>query len=369
MLQSHLLVETVQLKTDDTLLMLNSAADPLTTLALQRLHVGTLTLAEDSIVTIQRFMQESRRASAAPPPRVRHVPFHDYILHHVAANTDIAAMNLLYQPGNSWMLYGLHVGAYALRPGGQLYVTGARDRGILTIAKRMQELFGNVETLEISKGHRVLRSVRREQPMLESIAAAIPPLSIFAASKLDEGTRMLLDALEVRVTDRALDLGCGVGHLGLHIARRATKGYVTMVDASLAAVAAAQQAIAESGLSNIRVLASDGIKELQERHFTLVVTNPPFHQGGLQGTQTAEQFIREAAHVLAPRGRFYLVANRFLKYEPVLRSYFTLVEEVAGDSRYKVLRAMNLPITRGQGMRGTERARGIAPAIKNGRKA
>lgn len=340
MLQSQLLVATVQFKTGDTLLLLNSAADPLAAHALEQLHVGTLTLAEDNIVTSERLAQASHRSSAAPPPRVRYVPFHDYILHHPAANTDIAAMNLLYQPGNAWMLYGLYLAAYALRPQGRLYVVGAKERGILTIAKHMQTLFGNVETLEISKGQRVLCSVQHTLLSPEQIATSISPLPIFAAHKLDEGTRLLQDALEVRMTDEALDLGCGAGHLGLHIAHQARKGHVTMVDASLAAVAAAQQAITTSGLDNIRVLPSDGTKALPEARYTLVVTNPPFHHGGLQSTHTAEQFIREAAQVLAPRGRFYLVANRFLKYEPVLHACFTQVEEVAGDNRYKVLRAM-----------------------------
>lgn len=340
MLQSQLLVDTIQFKTSDTLLLLNSAADPLAAHALQRLHAGTLTLAEDNIVNIERLMQGSRRASAAPPPRVRHVPFHDYILHHPAANTDIAAMNLLYQPGNNWMRYGLHLAAYALRPQGRLYVVGAKERGILTMAKHMQTLFGNVETLEISKGQRVLCAVQRNLLTAAQCAAAMPALPIFAANRLDEGTRLLLNALEVRITDEALDLGCGAGHLGLHIARQAIKGHVMMVDASLAAVAAAQQAIIDSGLTNVRVLPGDGIKALPEARYTLVATNPPFHHGGLQSTHTAEQFIREAAQVLLPRGRFYLVANRFLKYEPVLHACFTLVEEIAGDSRYKVLRAM-----------------------------
>ena len=57
-------------------------------------------------------------------------------------------------------------------------------------------------------------------------------------------------------------------------------------------------------------------------------------------TEIAERFIREASHVLRPGGRFYLVANRFLKYEPTLRAHFKKVEEVAGNPRFKVLRAL-----------------------------
>lgn len=339
MLPSYLLTDTVQFATTDRLLILNSAADPLVERALQRLHTGTLTLAEDNIAVIEKLTQEARgmrQTSAAPTPRVHHVAFHDYIKHHAAANTDIAAMNLLYQPSNAWMFYGLHVAAYALRQGGKLYVTGAKERGILTMAKRMQECFGNVKTLEISKGQRVLCSEKQTQMVIAPEASVLP---VFSEGKLDEGTRLLLDALEVHVTDVALDLGCGAGVIGLYIAQKARKGQVTMVDVSLAAVAASQQAITESGLSNLYALPSDGIQAVRDQRFDLVVTNPPFHMGGVQTTQTAERFIRESAQVLNPRGRFYLVANRFLKYEPTLRSCFQDVEEVSGDSRYKVLRA------------------------------
>ena len=112
-----------------------------------------------------------------------------------------------------------------------------------------------------------------------------------------------------------------------------------MVDASLAAVATAQQAVVENHLTNAQVLASDGAQAVIEQRFDLVVTNPPFHQGGIQTTTIAERFIREAARVLQPEGRFYLVANRFLKYEPTLNSCFKHFTEVGGDTRYKVLLA------------------------------
>jgi 16S rRNA (guanine1207-N2)-methyltransferase len=113
-----------------------------------------------------------------------------------------------------------------------------------------------------------------------------------------------------------------------------------MVDVSLAAVDVAQRALAQSGLTNVSVLASDGTSAVLEQRFDLVVTNPPFHLGGMQTTKIAERFIREAAQVLKPQGRLFLVANRFLKYEPTLHECFSQVEEVGGDKRYKVLRAV-----------------------------
>ena len=155
MLHSSLFDKTVQLAIDDHLLVLNSAADAFVPLAAQRIPVGELVLAEDNVAAL-RNAQKALQGDRHKIPRARHVPFHEYTLHEAPATMHVALMNILYQPGNAWVQYGLQLAAYALKPGGRLYVQGAKDRGILTLAKRMQTLFGNVETLEISKGERVV---------------------------------------------------------------------------------------------------------------------------------------------------------------------------------------------------------------------
>lgn len=334
-----LLTDVVQYESGERLLVLNSSSDPCVPHLAQRAGAGELVLAEDNVAAyaqVQTVLQSLDHYSV----RFRHVAFHEYTLHEAPATVDVAVMNILYQPGNAWMQYGVQLAAYALKDGGRLYIEGAKDRGILSLGKRVQEIFGNLETLTISKGQRTIYALKREQRVkpLET-----PPLAAFAGGKMDEGTALLLDALEVRVTDTALDLGCGSGFIGAFIAERASKGQVTLVDTSLTGVQTARRVLEGRGLTNASVLASDGIQAVREKRFTLVATNPPFHLGGIQTTATAERFIREAAQVLLPRGRFYLVANRFLKYEPVLRACFAEVEEVAGSPRFKVLRATGRP--------------------------
>ena len=375
MLRSSLLCETVQLAFDERLVILNSAADPFVPEAALRLPMGELVLAEDNVAALQQALVAMQRERAPASLSLRDIPFHEYTRHASPAAMDLAVLNTLYQPGKVWIEYALQLAAYALKPAGQLYVQGSKDRGILTLAKHMAELFGNVETLEIHKGERVVRSIYNPQTWRPIPAqwrphrqkghppppkwhpqgaplhfdagssAAMPVLTPFAEGKLDEGTRLLLEALEVHVTDEVLDIGSGAGYIGIDIAGRATKGQVTMVDASLAAVDATRRTIEQRGLTNARVLASDGTQAVREQRFDLVVTNPPFHIGGIQTTEIGHRFIREAAQVLRPRGRFYLVANRFLRYEPTLRECFGLVEEVGGNTRFKVLRGMRGPET------------------------
>lgn len=340
MLHSSLVHETVQLAIDERVLILNSAADPFVFEAAQRLSAGELILAEDNIASLQRTYTTLEREPIKTQLRVRHVPFHEYTLHEASATIDVAIMIMLYQPSNAWMIYGLHLAAYALKPGGCLYVLGAKDRGVLSIAKRMQSFFGNLETLAISKGQRVVSSRVENNALTWPNTPSLLPTA-FAGGKLDEGTSLLIESLQVHTTDIALDIGCGAGYLGIHIAHIASKGQVTMVDASLASVDAVRQRANEKGLTNVQVLASDGTLAVKDQRFDLVVTNPPFHLGGIHTTEIAERFIREAALVLRPRGRFYVVANRFLKYEPTLRACFQSIEEVGGNTRFKVLLATN----------------------------
>src|SRR5437016_2292349 len=163
MLPSHLLSETVRLTDGAQVLILNSAADPFVQVAAKQPGIGPIILAEDNIAALQSVQSALEREqgylSSGQVTRkqgIHHIPFHKYISMQPAANIDVAIMDLLYQPGNAWMDYGLRVAIYALKPGGSLYVVGAKDRGVLSIAKRMQAYFGNIETLAIGKGQRVV---------------------------------------------------------------------------------------------------------------------------------------------------------------------------------------------------------------------
>ena len=170
MLHSSLLHETVQLAIDDRVLILNSAADPFMLEAAQSLSTGELILAEDNLASLQQFNKlvgtdvssvntpvgaDVSRPSPMYRPQLhmRHVPFHEYTLREAPATIDVAILNILYQPSNAWMIHALQVAAYALKPEGRLYVVGAKDRGVLSIAKRMQSLLGTLRHLSLAKGN------------------------------------------------------------------------------------------------------------------------------------------------------------------------------------------------------------------------
>lgn len=264
-----------------------------------------------------------------------------------------AALQLL------WDAYQLLV------PGGRVFLAGPNSEGIKTYLRHMQALFGNSRQVAFRKGTRVAVAQKMETLPATPAEFQAPWLdhahfeefkidaaggfytvcsrpSVFSWNRLDEGTRVLLecltnDTIAIGAEDAVLDLGCGYGIIGMAAAIRARAGTVQMVDANMVAVEAARRSVAANGLHNCTVQQSDCGAAVRDLRFDVVLTNPPFHQGQPQQYDVAQQFIRDAAAVLKSGGRFYLVANHFLKYEETLEACFGNVQTVYRDSKYKVL--------------------------------
>ncbi len=146
---------------------------------------------------------------------------------------------------------------------------------------------------------------------------------LFSPKAIDEGSRLLLDHLEVRPDDHAIDLGCGYGPLGLAIARSAPRGGCLMVDKDFVAVQYANANARRNHVMNAQAMLSDGLRQVPAtRRFTLAVTNLP--------AKTSKEhyylFFHDIRERLEPGGRFYLVAISGLR-QFIARAF----EEVFGN--------------------------------------
>lgn len=162
---------------------------------------------------------------------------------------------------------------------------------------------------------------------------------VFGHGKLDDGTRLLLDALEgARAPDepgRALDIGCGDGVLSAWMARRGHT--VTATDINAFAVEATRRTLAANDLTGC-VVQGDVFSGIHDR-FETIVSNPPFHRERHVDYGPAQRLILEAPAYLEPGGTLTLVANAFLPYPDWLERAFGEFETLADNRRFRVYRA------------------------------
>ena len=156
---------------------------------------------------------------------------------------------------------------------------------------------------------------------------------VFSADGLDLGTQMLLASLPP-VTGKLLDFGCGAGVIGSVLAKRNPALAVTMVDINALALESSRRTLAVNGLSG-RVHASDVYSDIAET-FQQIVSNPPFHAGLKTFYAATETFLAKAPEYLTANGALTIVANAFLRYQPILDAHFKQTEVIAGDAKFKV---------------------------------
>lgn len=162
---------------------------------------------------------------------------------------------------------------------------------------------------------------------------------VFSHGRLDEGSRLLLDAMAEHTLPkpgRVIDVGCGAGVLTLVLARQGWQ--VQAMDVSATAVAACKQSLERNGLQG-QVCGGDLFSPVSGR-VNMIVTNPPFHDRRLRTTDITRRLIEEAPGHLKDGGEMWLVANRELPYVQWLDDAFSHVQVAAETNRFRVYRAV-----------------------------
>ena len=152
---------------------------------------------------------------------------------------------------------------------------------------------------------------------------------LFSPERVDDGSRMLLEHIdwsELPGDCLSIDLGCGVGTLGLTAAKLKPSGMHTLIDKDFVAIDYAKKNAQQNALeSSTRVLLSNGFSaiDLKER-FDLVMSNLP-------AKASKEQhylYLIDAYQRMKPGAKFYVVTINGLR-EFMKRSF----TEVFGNSK------------------------------------
>lgn len=158
---------------------------------------------------------------------------------------------------------------------------------------------------------------------------------LFSPTAIDEGSRLLINTMEVRPGDMVLDLGCGYGPIGIVAASLAKNGHVHMVDKDFVAVAYAQKNAELNYLQNTESYVSNGFSHVDEkRTFHVILANLP----AKAGKEMLSIFLADAKKHLKPNGKIYVVTVLGLKN--FIKEFFTKefgnYEKVAASKNYIV---------------------------------
>ncbi len=235
--------------------------------------------------------------------------------------------------------------------GRELFLVGEKRSGIERAARQLAP-FGKARKLDSAR-HCQLWQVTVEQapaaPDLEALAQryqlelADGPLTVislpgvFSHGRLDRGTALLLQHLDKLPSGHVLDFGCGAGVLGAALKRRFPHNQISLLDVDAFAAASSRLTLAANGLE-AEVLTGDGI-DAAPVGLNAILSNPPFHEGVHTDYQATENLLRQAVKHLKPGGELRLVANSFLKYQPLIEEHLGPCRTLGEGQGFRIYQA------------------------------
>ena len=153
---------------------------------------------------------------------------------------------------------------------------------------------------------------------------------VFSPTAVDKGTRAMLSFVEFKEEDKVLDLGCGCGVVGILAAKQIGADKVVMCDVSENAVELSKQNAEANEVNGVTIRLSDGLRDISETGFTLILSNPPYHTD----FAVAKGFIEDGFKKLTIGGKMVMVTKRLEWYRNKLSSVFGGVTVKEKDGYY-----------------------------------
>lgn len=161
---------------------------------------------------------------------------------------------------------------------------------------------------------------------------------VFSRDRVDFGSLLLIETMQISQVARVLDVGCGYGPIGLCAAKMAFQGHVTMIDVNERAVALARGNAERNQIKNVEILQSDIYEAVKGRVFDVVLTNPPIRAG----KETVHRIFTEGYELLREGGEMWVVIQKKQGAPSALKKLqemYREVEEVERSKGYFIFRA------------------------------
>ncbi|KLI25990.1 class I SAM-dependent methyltransferase [Brachyspira hyodysenteriae] len=151
---------------------------------------------------------------------------------------------------------------------------------------------------------------------------------LFSPKNIDIGTLSMINEINFEDENKILDLGCGYGVVGILAAKIIGEDKVVMCDIDAEAVEISKHNDVLNNVSNINIIQSDGLRNIIDNDFSMILSNPPYHTD----FYVAKHFIESGFYKLALNGKFVMVTKRLDWYKNKLSSVFggVKVKEING---------------------------------------
>ena len=153
---------------------------------------------------------------------------------------------------------------------------------------------------------------------------------VFSPNAIDSGTLAMLEMIEFSPEDKVLDLGCGYGVVGILAAKTASPENVYMCDISDEAIRLSKSNSKLNDVENVNIFQSDGFKNIVEKNFTIIASNPPYHED----FKIPKSFIENGYKALSTGGKMYMVTKRRTWYKNKFIAVFGGVSIVEKDGYF-----------------------------------
>lgn len=128
---------------------------------------------------------------------------------------------------------------------------------------------------------------------------------VFAKSRVDFGTNVLINSLEELNVKSILDVGCGVGVIGITLAKAYPSINVEMIDINERAVKLCNENIKLNKINNAVSYVSNCYENVNNS-YDMIITNPPIRAG----KEIIYKIVTDAKKYLNIYGLLYVVIQK-----------------------------------------------------------
>jgi 16S rRNA G1207 methylase RsmC len=157
--------------------------------------------------------------------------------------------------------------------------------------------FSSTPSSKLKRG--IIKTVLRGQEYSFLTASGL-----FSYKRIDNGTRLLVESMKIPKKGIFLDMGCGIGVIGLVAANENPDLIVIMSDVNTRAIKIACENIQRMGLENTKVVTGFLYEPFKGRFFDTIVSNPPISAGI---NRVLKSLVLQSPKYLKTRGSIQLV--------------------------------------------------------------